>query len=80
MVNDIAYAYDRYLKSIGADVAEEKDNVIDKYFKEMIKELTDIRDENKGATYIVKDLQEALENWTESWNEALDEIKDIENN
>lgn len=79
MVNDIAYAYDRYLKSIGADVAEEKDNVIDKYFKEMIKELTDIRDENKGATYIVKDLQEALENWTESWNEALDEIKDIEN-
>ena len=80
MVNDIAYAYDRYLKSIGADVAEEKDNVIDKYFKDMIKELTDIRDENKGATYIVKDLQEALENWVESWNEALDEIKDIENN
>ena len=80
MINDIAYAYDRYLKSIGADVAEEKDNVIDKYFKDMIKELTDIRNENKGATYIVKDLQEALENWTESWNEALYEIKDIENN
>ena len=80
MINDIAYEYDRYLKSVGADVAEEKDNVIDKYFKDMIKELTDIRDENKGATYIVKDLQEALENWTESWNEALDEIKDIENN
>lgn len=80
MVNDISYEYDRYLKSIGADVAEEKDNVIDKYFKEMIKELTDIRNENKGATYIVKDLQEALENWIESWNEALDEIKDIENN
>lgn len=80
MINDIAYAYDRYLKSIGADVAEEKDNVIESYFKEMIKELTDIRNENKGATYIVKDLQEALENWIESWNEALDEIKDIENN
>lgn len=80
MINDIAYAYDRYLKSIGADVAEEKDNVIDKYFKDMIKELTDIRNDNKGATYIVKDLQEALENWIESWNEALDEIKDIENN
>lgn len=80
MINDIAYEYDRYLKSVGADVAEEKDQVIDKYFKEMIKELTDIRNENKGATYIVKDLQEALENWTESWNEALDEIKDIENN
>ena len=79
MINDIAYAYDRYLKSIGADVAEEKDQVIDKYFKDMIKELTDIRNENKGATYIVKDLQEALENWIESWNEALDEIKDIEN-
>lgn len=80
MINDIAYEYDRYLKSVGADVTEEKDNVIDKYFKDMIKELTDIRNENKGATYIVKDLQEALENWTESWNEALDEIKDIENN
>lgn len=80
MINDIAYAYDRYLKSVGADVAEEKDQVIDKYFKDMIKELTDIRNENKGATYIVKDLQEALENWIESWNEALDEIKDIENN
>lgn len=80
MINDIAYAYDRYLKSIGADVAEEKDQVIDKYFKDMIKELTDIRNDNKGATYIVKDLQEALENWAESWNEALDEIKDIENN
>lgn len=80
MINDIAYAYDRYLKSVGADVAEEKDQIIDKYFKDMIKELTDIRNENKGATYIVKDLQEALENWIESWNEALDEIKDIENN
>lgn len=80
MINDIAYAYDRYLKSVGADVAEKKDQVIDKYFKDMIKELTDIREENKGATYIVKDLQEALENWTESWNEALDEIKDIEDN
>lgn len=79
MINDIAYEYDRYLKSIGADVAEEKDNVIESYFKDMIKELTDIRNENKGATYIVKDLQEALENWIESWNEALDEIKDIEN-
>lgn len=79
MVNDIAYAYDRYLKSIGADVAEEKDNVIESYFKDMIKELTDIRNENKGATYIVKDLQEALENWAESWNEALDEIEDREN-
>lgn len=78
MINDIAYEYDRYLKSVGADIAEEKDNVIDKYFKDMIKELTDIRNENKGATYIVKDLQEALENWTESWNEALDEIKEIE--
>lgn len=78
MINDIAYEYDRYLKSVGADVAEEKDQVIDKYFKDMIKELTDIRDENKGATYIVKDLQEALENWIESWNEALDEIKEIE--
>lgn len=80
MINDIAYEYDRYLKSVGADVAEEKDNVIESYFKDMIKELTDIRNENKGATYIVKDLQEALENWIESWNEALDEIKDIENN
>jgi hypothetical protein len=80
MINDIAYEYDRYLKSAGADVAEEKDQVIDKYFKDMIKELTDIRNENKGATYIVKDLQEALENWVESWNEALDEIEDIENN
>lgn len=80
MINDIAYEYDRYLKSVGADVAEEKDNVIESYFKDMIKELTDIRNDNKGATYIVKDLQEALENWTESWNEALDEIKDIENN
>ena len=80
MINDIAYEYDRYLKSVGADVAEEKDNIIESYFKDMIKELTDIRNENKGATYIVKDLQEALENWTESWNEALDKIKDIENN
>lgn len=80
MINDIAYEYDRYLKSVGADVAEKKDQVIDKYFKDMIKELTDIRNENKGATYIVKDLQEALENWVESWNEALDEIKDIEDN
>lgn len=80
MINDIAYAYDRYLKTVGADVAEEKDNVIESYFKDMIKELTYIRNENKGATYIVKDLQEALENWIESWNEALDEIKDIENN
>lgn len=80
MINDIAYEYDRYLKSVGADVAEEKDNIIESYFKDMIKELTDIRNENKGATYIVKDLQEALENWIESWNEALDEIKDIENN
>lgn len=80
MINDIAYEYDRYLKSVGADVAEKKDQVIDKYFKDMIKELTDIRNENKGATYIVKDLQEALENWIESWNEALDEIKDIEDN
>lgn len=78
MINDIAYEYDRYLKSIGADVAEEKDNVIESYFKDMIKELTDIREQNKGATYIIKDLQEALENWTESWNEALDEIKEIE--
>ena len=78
MINDIAYEYDRYLKTIGADVAEEKDNVIESYFKDMIKELTDIRDENKGAKYIVKDLQEALENWIESWNEALDEIKEIE--
>ena len=78
MINDIAYEYDRYLKSVGADVAEEKDNVIESYFKDMIKELTDIRDENKGAKYIVKDLQEALENWIESWNEALDEIKEIE--
>lgn len=78
MINDIAYAYDRYLKSIGADVAEEKDQVIDKYFKDMIKELTDIRNDNRGATYIVKDLQECLEEWVYSWNEALDEIKEIE--
>lgn len=78
MINDIAYAYDRYLKSIGADVAEEKDNIIDSYFKDMIKELIDIRNENKGSKDIVKDLQEKLEEWTYSWNEALDEIQEIE--
>lgn len=78
MVNDIAYAYDRYLKTVGADVAEEKDNIIDSYFKDMIKELTDIRNENKGSKDIIKDLQEKLEEWTYSWNEALDEIQEIE--
>ena len=78
MINDIAYAYDRYLKSIGADVAEEKDNIIDSYFKDMIKELIDIRNENKGSKDIVKDLQEKLEEWTYSWNEALDEMQEIE--
>lgn len=78
MINDIAYEYDRYLKSVGADVAEEKDNVIESYFKDMIKELTFIREQNKGAKYIVKDLQECLEEWAYSWNEALDEIKEIE--
>lgn len=79
MINDIAYAYDRYLKAVGADVAEEKDNVIDSYFKDMIKELTDIRNQNKGATYIIKDLQEALEIWIGSLDEALDEIREIDN-
>ena len=78
MINDIAYAYDRYLKSIGADVAEEKDNVIESYFKDMIKELTDIRNENKGSKDIIKDLQEKLDEWVYSWNEALDEIQEIE--
>lgn len=78
MINDIAYAYDRYLKSIGADVAEEKDNIIESYFKDMIKELTDIRNENKGAKDIIKDLQEKLDEWVYGWNEALDEIQEIE--
>lgn len=78
MINDIAYAYDRYLKSIGADVAEEKDNVIESYFKDMIKELTDIRNENKGSKDIIKDLQEKLDEWVCGWNEALDEIQEIE--
>lgn len=78
MINDIAYTYDRYLKSIGADIAEEKDNVIESYFKDMIKELTDIRNENKGSKDIIKDLQETLDEWSYSWNEALDEIQEIE--
>lgn len=78
-MNDIAYEYDRYLKSIGADIAEEKDQVIEKYYKEMIEELTNIRNENKGATYIIKDLQEALETWIGSLDEALDEIREIDN-
>ena len=78
MINDIAYEYDRYLKTIGADVAEEKDNVIESYFKDMIKELTDIRNENKGAKDIIKDLKEKLDEWAYSWNEALDEIQEIE--
>ena len=78
MINDIAYEYDRYLKTIGADVAEEKDNVIESYFKDMIKELTNIRNENKGSKYIIKDLQENLDEWVYGWNEALDEIQEIE--
>lgn len=78
MVNDIAYEYDRYLKTVGADVAEEKDNIIESYFKDMIKELTDIRNENKGAKDIIKDLQEKLDEWVYGWNEALDEIQEIE--
>lgn len=78
MINDIAYTYDRYLKSIGADVAEEKDNIIESYFKNMIKELTDIRNENKGSKDIIKDLKECLDEWVYSWNEALDEIQEIE--
>ena len=78
MINDIAYAYDRYLKSIGADVAEEKDNVIESYFKDMMKELTDIRNENKGSKDVIKDLKECLDEWVCGWNEALDEIQEIE--
>lgn len=78
MINDIAYEYDRYLKSVGADAAEEKDNVIESYFKDMMKELTDIRNENKGSKDIIKDLQEKLDEWVYSWNEALDEIQEIE--
>ena len=79
MINDIAYEYDRYLKLVGADIAEEKDQVIENYFKDMIEELTNIRNENKGATYIIKDLQEALETWIGSLDETLDEIKEIDN-
>lgn len=78
MINDIAYTYDRYLKSIGADVAEEKDNIIESYFKDMIKELTDIRNENKGSKDVIKDLKECLDEWVYGWNEALDEIQEIE--
>ena len=78
MINDIAYTYDRYLKTIGADVAEEKDNIIESYFKDMIKELTDIRNENKGSKDVIKDLQEKLDEWVYGWNEALDEIQEIE--
>lgn len=78
MINDIAYEYDRYLKTIGADVAEEKDNVIESYFKDMIKELKDIRNENKGAKDVIKNLQEKLDEWVYGWNEALDEIQEIE--
>lgn len=79
MINDIAYEYDRYLKSVGADVAEEKDNVIESYFKDMIKELTYIKNQNKGAKYIIKDLKECLDEWVYGWDEALDEIKEIDN-
>ena len=43
MINDIAYAYDRYLKSVGADVAEEKDQVIDKYFTYYFLQLYSLR-------------------------------------
>lgn len=78
MINDIAYEYDRYLKSIGADVAEEKDNVIESYFKDMIKELTDIRNENKGSKDVIKDLQEVLQDWVYGLENAIDEIKEIE--
>ncbi len=78
MINDIAYAYDRYLKTVGAEEAEEKDNVIESYFKDMIKELKDIRNENKGSKDIIKDLQEKLDEWVYGWNEALDEIQEIE--
>lgn len=78
MINDIAYEYDRYLKTVGADIAEEKDNIIESYFKDMMKELTDIRNENKGAKDVIKDLQEKLDEWVYGWNEALDEIQEIE--
>ena len=78
MINDIAYEYDRYLKSVGADVAEEKDNVIESYFKDMIKELKETRDENKGAIDVVKDLQEVLQDWVYGLENAIDEIKEIE--
>lgn len=78
MINDIAYAYDRYLKTVGADIAEEKDNIIESYFKDMIKELKDIRNENKGSKDVIKDLKECLDEWVYGWNEALDEIQEIE--
>ena len=78
MINDIAYEYDRYLKSVGADVAEEKDNVIESYFKDMIKELKETRDERKNAIDVVKDLQEVLQDWIYGLENAIDEIKEIE--
>lgn len=78
MINDIAYEYDRYLKSVGADVAEEKDNVIENYFKDMIKELKETRDERKNAIDVVKDLQEVLQDWIYGLENAIDEIKEIE--
>ena len=78
MINDIAYEYDRYLKSVGADVAEEKDNVIESYFKDMIKELKETRDERKNAIDVVKDLQEVLQDWVYGLENAIDEIKEIE--
>lgn len=78
MINDIAYEYDRYLKSIGADVAEEKDNIVESYFKDMIKELKETRDENKGAKDIIKDLQEVLQDWVYGLDNAIEEIQEIE--
>ena len=77
-MNDIAYEYDRYLKSIGADQYEEKCNLIESYVKDLKKEIDDTVNQNKDTYKIVEELKELMENWQYGFNDLIDEMKEID--
>ena len=78
-MREIEYEYDRYLKSIGADEYEEKCNILEGYVKDLKKDIDGTVNQRKDLYKIVDELQELLEEWKYALNDAIDEMKEVDN-
>ena len=77
-MSDIAYEYDKYLKSIGADQYEEKANLMESYVKDLKQEIDNTVNQRKDLYKIVDELKELMENWQYGFNDLIDEMKEID--